>query len=122
MKKIFLTLFCLFFVSYTYGLEVIMYKDANFTPCYNSSELDIFESSLPQKPFREIGKLIYNNAFGINEKKALKKIKEKAKEIGADGLIIQGCKNSNYYAINCNSLSIIDEEKKDYTAIMIKYN
>jgi len=124
MKKLIL-LFVLVLMGCA-SVKVVKYHEP-FPPKELNAQIDLYDTVKPEKPYVEIGKLIYVSATSsVNEEKAIEDLKVKARELGADGLILKGFVESNvsvpaYTVGSGNQTTTTYQSKKDYVAVAIKY-
>lgn len=83
-----------------------------------SENIDVYMSSQPTKEFSEISKI---SCGDTSDKWNMEQIKKKAKEIGADGIIILGKSGSYGVGIPTETTAIIVTEEYGISAIAIRY-
>ena len=122
MKKLVLLLVLLLAGCAT--VEVVKYNQP-FPPKGLDAQIDVYDTAQPEKPYVEIGKLKYVSTSTINEEKAIGELKVKARELGADGIILKGFTESTVSTytipVGGSSDSSTSTPKKDYVGIAIKY-
>ncbi len=95
------------------GVSVSMINSA-YQSKSEDAHIDVYYTKRPSCEYIEIAKLTSNIGF---ENTDMDKIKSKANELGADGIIIIGQASTNSYAIG----SVLFTENSGITAIAIKY-
>ena len=123
MKRLLLLLVLVFVGCAT--VKVVKYNQV-FASKAQDAKIDVYDASAPEKPYVEIGKITYVSATSsVDEEKALEQLKVKARELGADGIILKGFVESNVttYTIPVagSGGESSSQPKKDYVGIAIKY-
>jgi len=112
-------IFLLLLSSACHSVSFISYRDESYPA---SSSIEVFRSKSIEKEYIELGELslrVKNGLFG-NQDEVVLKLKEKAKEIGADAIIILGEETEGNVIVPIGNLyNSID--KRYIKAIAIKY-
>jgi accessory colonization factor AcfC len=89
MKRIKVTLivlFCMVLACCVHGARVMLYGPAAPSKALDA-EVQVFSTSLPDRPYVELGEIITTNH---NNQTNLEQIKAEARKMGADAVILQG--------------------------------
>ncbi len=125
MKKtllIYLLLSLLFYSCASTGFlmakaKVNLYRTA-FPPKDENAQIDIYRTQTPDKRYIEIGEITCGDT---NDKWALKQTLIKARQIGADGIIIIGKSGSSGAGIPIGNIVYVASEGYGINAIAVKY-
>ncbi len=96
--------------------EVILFGET-YPPKEEDVTIDVFMNK-PTEEFSEIAQITHKDT---SDKWSLDQIKKKAREIGADGVIIIGKAGSYGVNIPMGNSSYVENEAYGMTAIAIKY-
>ncbi len=88
MNKLFFLAAFLFLASCATTARVSNYTDEDY-PSKPGSSVEVFRTSKPTKPYIEIGEVTVRIKRS-NEDRVVEMLREKAGELGADGLILMG--------------------------------
>lgn len=80
--------------------------------------IEIYITNIPSKPYIELAQISCNDT---NEEWCLKQIKIKAREIGADGIIILGKSSTGSIGIPIGNVYYIENEDYGMKAVAFKY-
>lgn len=97
MKKLIpIVIILMIFISCS-SVDYLRYTEQTFQPTY---EVEIFQTNLPEKDYIELGLLSVDTG-----KDAIIDLKNKAKEIGANAIIILGEKNEGTVAVPIGNMA-----------------
>ncbi|MBK6912533.1 MAG: hypothetical protein IPJ03_19395 [Ignavibacteriales bacterium] len=101
------------------SVNFMKYSEDTFPP---SNSVEVLRNKLVEKDFVELGELSLQVKKGIfsNQEEAVLKLKEKAKEIGADAIIILGEESEGSVIVPIGKL-YTSVDKRYIKAIAIKY-
>jgi len=117
MKKIFyIFILSLLFIGCTPRAKVMRYTTMKFPPTHN---IEIFRSKIINKDYIEIGE-VYIRLKKSTEENAIALLAEKAKEIGADAIIIMGERLKGIVSIPAGR-AFVSFPVRELYAIAIKY-
>lgn len=97
--------------------EVIMFGKT-YPPKQEETLIDVFLTNIPSQEYLEIAQITVKDT---SDKWCLDQIKKKAREIGADGVIIMGKGGSYGVVIPMGNSSYVENEEYGMTAIAIRY-
>src|SRR5690606_30556539 len=89
-----------------------------YPPKDDEATIDVFMTSKPTQEFIEIAQITVKDT---SDKWSLDQIKKKARELGADGVIIIGKAGSYGVGIPMGLTTYVENEEYGMTAIAIKY-
>lgn len=101
------------------GCHPVRYTNLNMQSYPSTQRVDIYINKTVDRDYEEIG-LLKVRVAPINENSVFDDIRNKAMEIGADGIIIQGI-NESFGGIFPVGNSYVFANKKELSAIAIKY-
>ena len=114
----------LFFVFLTFtacspSVNFMKYNEDNYSP---TNSVEVLRNKPVEKKFVELGELSIQVKKGIfsNQEEVVLKLKEKAKEIGADAIIILGEESEGSVIVPIGNL-YTSVDKRFIKAIAIKY-
>jgi hypothetical protein len=117
------TIKILFVLIFIFGcspsVNFMKYSEDNYPP---TNSIEVLRNKPVEKEFLEIGELSLQINKGIfsNQEEAVLKLKEKAKEIGADAIIILGEESEGSVIVPIGNL-YTSVDKRYLKAIAIKY-
>ncbi len=97
--------------------RVSMYREALPAKPVNSN-IDVYRTAKPNRAYIELGEIKFNSH---SDKVNIKKLKEAARKIGADGIIIIGATNQSGGAVPIGKVALIGTEEYGMKAVAIKY-
>ena len=97
--------------------KVNLYRTA-FPPKDEYAQIDIYRTQTPDKKYIEIGEITCGDT---NDEWALKQTLIKAREIGADGIIILGKSGSYGAGVPIGNMVYVASESYGIKAIAVKY-
>ncbi len=97
--------------------KVTMFKDP-YPPKSKSATIDIYMTTKPTQEYVEFARITVGDT---NDKWCLEQITKKAREIGADGVIIIGKAGSYGVGVPIGNSAYVVSEDYGMTAIAIKY-
>ena len=100
------------------GKAVVVLYNKEYPAKEVDSNVDIYRSIKPTRPYIEIGEISCNL---YNKNKALTELKIKARSIGADGLIILGHSVNSSAGNVAGGIVVSSGESYGYNAIAIRY-
>ena len=112
-------IFLILLLSACHSVSFISYQDESYPA---SSSVEVFRSKPVDKEYIELGELslrVKKGLFG-NQEEVVLKLKEKAKEIGADAIIILGEETEGNVIVPIGDL-YTSVDKRYIKAIAIKY-
>jgi|SRR5690554_2977710 len=114
-----ITLSTVFLISCSPSVNFMKYSEDNYPP---TNSVEVLRSKPVEKEFIELGELSLQVKKGIfsNQEEAVLKLKEKAKEIGADAIIILGEESEGSVIVPIGQL-YTSVDKRFIKAIAIKY-
>ena len=89
-----------------------------YPPKDEGSKIDVFMTNKPTQEYLEFARITCKDT---NDKWSLEQITKKAREIGADGIIIVGKAGSTGVGIPMGYSTYVVSEEYGFTAIAIKY-
>jgi len=109
----------IFFSGCSPSVNFMKYSEDNYQP---TNSVEVLRNKPIEKEFVELGELSLQIKKGIfsNKEEAVLKLKEKAKEIGADAIIILGEDSEGSVIVPIGDL-YISVDKRYLKAIAIKY-
>lgn len=109
----------LFFPACSPSVNFMKYNDDNYPP---TNSVEVLRNKPVEKEFVELGELSLQVKKGIfsNQEEAVLNLKEKAKEIGADAIIILGEESEGSVILPIGNL-YTSVDKRYIKAIAIKY-
>jgi|694.fasta_scaffold52127_3 hypothetical protein len=124
MREVYTRLFALFLLMLAAtGCANVWYLDnkakvtvlsQTYPPRDQDALIDVYVTSLPVKGYIEFAQIRANS---VNDDRNIKEIRNAARQIGADGIILLK-RNTTYSVENAN---IAENRSYGYTAIAIKY-
>jgi hypothetical protein len=97
--------------------KVTLFSDA-YTAKDETAKIDVYMTNKPTQQYLEFAQITCRDT---NDKWSLEQITKKAREIGADGIIIIGKAGSSGVGIPMGSSTYVVSEEYGMTAIAIKY-
>lgn len=97
--------------------EIVMYHDS-FHPKDPNCQIDVYDTVMPTKEYIEIARI---SCADTNDSWNMKQIKKKAREIGADAIIMKGRVGSFGMGVPSGNMVIASAENYGIIAIAIKY-
>ena len=97
--------------------KVTLYGNA-YPPKAESDPIEVFQSKLPERPYSEIARIEVGDT---DDKWSMKQILLKAREIGADAVIITGRVGSAGYGVPVSGMVIGASEAYGLSAIAIRF-
>ncbi len=98
--------------------KVTMITDDFYAAKDEYAPIEVYIAKLPSKPYIELAQISCNDT---NEDWCLKQIKIKAREIGADGIIILGKASTESVAIPIGSVYYVGSEDYGMKAVAFRY-
>jgi hypothetical protein len=99
------------------GAQVTLYGAA-YAPKLAVARIDVYNTSRPNVGFVEIGQI---TCADTNDAWSMKQILIKARQIGADGIIITGRAGAYGVGVPIGSMAMVTTQSYGITAIAIKY-
>lgn len=121
MKKNGLTFYFFVLMLLFYGCassKVVMFSNATYPSREANATIDIYVTALPTKEYIELAKITCNDT---DDKWNMQQIQTKAREIGADAIILVGKAGSYGVGIPIGYSAYVVSEEYGITAIAIKY-
>jgi len=118
VKPVVLFAVIVIFLSACMSKAVVVLYGQPYPAKVDSVQIDVYRSVKPSKAYIEVGEI---SCKDTNKEWALNQLKIKAREIGADGLIIlgPGATSSGGYLVG--NVVVSSSESHGYNAIAIRY-
>ena len=118
VKPVVLFAVIVIFLSACMSKAVVVLYGQTYPAKIDSVQIDVYRSIKPSKAYLEVGEI---SCRDTNKEWALNQLKIKAREIGADGLIIigPGGKSSGGYIVG--NTVVTSNDSYGYNAIAIRY-
>ena len=106
------------FLSACMSKAVVVLYGQPYPAKIDSVQIDVYRSIKPSKAYIEVGEI---SCKDTNKEWALNQLKIKAREIGADGLIILGPGPTSSGGYVVGNVVVSSSESNGYNAIAIRY-
>lgn len=127
MRKLFKVQLRVFSISFLIILlfscatpKVILFGEA-YPPKSMEATIDVYSTNKPSVNYKEIGQITCGDDIS-SESYNMKQILKKAREIGADGIILVGKAGTSSFGVPVGSFTYYTSESYGIKAIAIKYN
>lgn len=100
--------------------KVILFGEA-YPPKSLDATIDVYSTNKPSVNYKEIGQITCGDEIS-SESSNMKQILKKAREIGADGIILIGKAGTSSIGMPVGSFTYYTSESYGIRAIAIKYN
>lgn len=100
--------------------KVILFGEA-YPPKSLEATIDVYSTNKPSVNYKEIGQITCGDEIS-SESSNMKQILKKAREIGADGIILIGKAGTSSIGMPVGSFTYYTSESYGIRAIAIKYN
>ncbi len=97
--------------------RVNLYQDT-YPAKEENAQIDIFRTKTPEKKYKEIGEI---SCADTNDEYALKQVLIKAREIGADAIIILGKVNKYGVGVPIGNMVYVSSQEYGVKVVAIKY-
>ena len=118
VKPVVLFAVIVIFLSACMSKAVVVLYGQTYPAKIDSVQIDVYRSIKPSKAYIEVGEI---SCKDTNKEWALNQLKIKAREIGADGLIILGPGATSYGGYLVGNVVVSSSESHGYNAIAIRY-
>lgn len=118
MKYLKISVFFIIFTILLSGCATVTMISTAYPSKAHDAHIDIYVTNKPTSEYSEIALIKCGN---ISDKSTFKQIKIKAREIGADAVIITGRTGSSSVGIPMGDITFVATENSGFTAVAIKY-
>lgn len=118
VKPVVLFAVIVIFLSACMSMAVLVLDGQPYPAKIDSVQIDVYRSIKPSKAYIEVGEI---SCKDTNKEWALNQLKIKAREIGADGLIILGPGATSSGGCLVGNVVVSSSESHGYNAIAIRY-